>query len=134
VRITTPYCTNFNAKKDLVRTIIELLKAGKPLPMVEDNLFVPTYIPNINAAIANICNNFVPQIYHVVPEFGYSAYEVGQIIARNFGLSPSLVQKTTFDVFNNGKAPRPQFSKLTNTRNLGLTMQNFEDGIKLLLN
>lgn len=133
VRLTTPYRASFEPKKDIVRTIKSLLEQGKELTMITDNLLVPTYIDDIAHAIGHLAHHYSPEIYHTVGSTAHSAYEMGQLIAKRWNLDASLIKSTTHAEYSHGRAAaRPQYAHIISTKDLGVKMVGFEEGLKLI--
>ena len=130
VRIAYPYRAHYDAKKDFMRTIRDLIKQGKTVAGITDSMFTPTLIDDIAFGLKHLMNNFSPEIYHLVGAQSLSPHDAFVAIARAFGLDQSLIQKTTFDEYFKGKAKRPQYSEAVSKKNTFYTMHGFEDGLK----
>lgn len=128
IRISYPYRTKFNNKKDIVRKIKSLLEQGKELSMVTDSLIVPTFIDDIGYALKNLLSkNLSSKIFHLVGTQALSPYELGKIIAKTFGLDESLIKPTTYKEYSRGRAKRPQFSDIRSRNNNFYKMRGFEE-------
>lgn len=130
VRIAYPYRAAYDAKKDFMRTIRDLVKQGKTIAGITDSSFTPTFIDDVAFGLKHLMNNFSPEIYHLVGAQTLSPHDAFVAIARAFGLDQSLIQQTTFDEYFKGKAKRPQYSKVVSKKNNFYTMHGFEDGLK----
>ncbi len=115
VRIEVPFVARFFSKKDLVRTIIETLRAGRQFTAVSDNRMTPTFVDDIVAALDVLINNSAAGIYHVAGTSAHSAYEVAQLVAETFGLDKSLIVSQTHEEFQRSRsgAARPQYNWLS---------------------
>lgn len=133
VRLSYPYRQNFEPKKDFVRTVKSLLEQKKELQMVEDSLFVPTFIDDVAGALSHLMKNYRPEIYHIVGASSLSPFESGKLIARTWNLDESLVKPITYKEYFNGKAQRPQFSDIRSKKNHFSPMKTFQEGLKLLI-
>lgn len=133
IRLTTPYRASFEPKKDIVRTIKSLLEQGKELTMITDNLLVPTYIDDIALATGHLLAHYSPEIFHSVGATAHSAYDMGQMIAKRWNLDASLIKPTTHTEYSHGRAAaRPQYAHIISTKDLGVKMVGFEEGLGLL--
>lgn len=133
VRLSYPYRKEFEQKKDFVRTIKSLLEQQKEIAMVEDSLFVPTFIDDIAYSLSHLINNYFPEIYHIVGENSLSPFEAGKLIAKNWNLDEHLIKPVSYTEYFNGKAQRPKLSDIQSKKNTFQTMKTFEEGLKLLI-
>lgn len=129
VRIDYPYRAYYESKRDFVRTIKYLLEQKKPLQMVTDSLFTPTYIDDIAYSLDYLMNHFSPEIFHIVGGNSLSPYEAGLCIAKSFGLNKSLITPTSYKNYFAGKAKRPQYAELKSKRNAFYRMKTFQEGL-----
>ncbi len=132
IRLSYPYRQKFDEKKDFVRTISDLLKDGKEVKMVDDSRITPTFIDDMAVALDHLIENYSPEIYHLVGADSMSPFEAGLKIARHFGLDSSLLKPISYEEYFKGKAKRPQYAIITNTKNIGISMKSFELGLKEL--
>lgn len=130
VRIAYPYRKAFEKKRDFVRTIAMLLGQGKEVSLIKDTLITPTYIDDIAHSLQHLINNYSPRIYHIVGSNSLSVYEAGIIIAEAYGFDTSLIKPISFETYFEGKARRPQFSRIQSDRNTFFKMSSFEEGIE----
>lgn len=131
IRISNPYRANPVGKKDFVHKMLERLISGGDIAAPDDQLFVPTFIDDIVAAVDVLMSRSANGIYHVVGSQALSPYAAAGIVAKIYGIDDSLVKPTTFASYFAGKAPIPQKAVLTNDkiRSLGVTMRGFSDGV-----
>lgn len=134
IRIDYPYGGHVDYKKDIVESLVDLLKTKKPFSGVVDQVFTPTYIDDIAFAIRHLAQNFKPEIYHIVGADPLSGYDVVQTIGKVYGLDTSHVTQTTYDKFYKGKAQRPKNSFMKSKNNDFYTMKTFEEGLLDLKN
>lgn len=134
VRISYPYGTSPAPKKGFVRTLASLLSQGKQLHMVTDSQFTPTYIDDIASALEYLMHHYQPEIYHIAGSESLSPYEAGMIIAQEYGYDTNLIQKTTYEAYFKGKAPRPQYSIFQSIKNTFYPMRSFREGVKDIIN
>lgn len=131
-RISYPYRSEFEMKKDFARALIEKLKTGQSLTMVTDHIMNPTFIDDIAYAIDSLIQKNEKGIFHVVGSQSLSPYEAGLFICKVFSLDNSKITKTTRGEFFKGRAPRGFNLSLKNDKikRLGITMRTFEEGLK----
>lgn len=128
-RLTTPYRKEFNGKKDVVRTLKSVLEEGKQLHMITDNLVVPTFIDDIALALGHLIENYSPEIFHLVGSQAVSSYQMALMIADRWHLDKSLISFTTYAEYAKDKAARPQWSHIISTKDVGVRMKSFEEGL-----
>lgn len=132
IRIANPYRANPVGKKDFVHKMLERLTQGQSLMGPTDQTFVPTYIDDIAVALEALITHNSSGLYHVVGSTALSPYDAALAIARVWGFSESLVQKTTFGQFFKDRAPIPQYAALKNNKiqALGVRMRTFDEGLQ----
>jgi dTDP-4-dehydrorhamnose reductase len=130
VRLSYPYRSQFEPKKDFVRGIKSLLEQKKTLTMVTDSLMTPTFIDDIAYGLKYLFNNYSPEIYHLVGVNSLSPYDAGKLIAKTFNLDSSLIQPTTYKKYFINKAPRPQYSDIKSKKNNFYQMKSFKEGLE----
>lgn len=132
IRISNPYRAQPVGKKDFVHKILERLQAGQTVTAPTDQLFVPTFIDDIAAAIGVLVKQNASGIYHVVPGTGISPFDAAAAIAKTWVCDRSLVIPTTFVEYFVDRAPAPQYAVLTNEKitALGVVMHDFVHGIE----
>ncbi len=130
IRISNPYRANPVGKKDFVHKMLERLRLGQTVTAPADQIFAPTFIDDIAAALRVLVRLGASGIYHVVGS-PLSPYEAAGIIAQVFGCDKTLIQKTSFAAMFAGRAPVPQYAALKNDKiqSLGLKMHSFVEGI-----
>ena len=126
-RISNPYGNSPAQKPDFVKKLALMLKKGRTLSMVTDSLMTPTHIDDIAYSIKHLINHFSPETYHIVGSRSYSPFEIGRMIAEKNNISKKLILPTSFKEYSQGKAPRPQYSKIVSTKNNFHKMKSFED-------
>ena len=132
VRISYPYRSIFEAKKDIVRKVKSFLEAGKPLSMVEDSLIVPTFIDDIAEGLGYLMNNFSNEVFHLVGKDAMSPFTLATTIANVFNLDTSLVGKTTYAKYFADKAKGPQYGDIRSEKNTFYSMHTFEEGLHII--
>lgn len=130
-RIAYPYRANFT-KLDFFRAILKRLQGGLPVAAVTDHIFTPTFIDDIASALENLISNNSQGVFHVVGSQSLTPHEAVSLIADEFRLDKSKVNKTTRSEFFNNCAPRPFQLALKNDRitKLGVRMRTFEEGMR----
>lgn len=132
VRISYPYRSAYEIKKDIFRTLKGLLEGGKTLSMVNDSLMVPTFIDDIAFGLKYLMNNFSKETFHLVGADAMSPYTLATLIAKTFRLNESLVGKTTYDAYFINKAKGPRYSDIRSTKNTFYKMHTFEEGLSII--
>ncbi len=113
VRLSYPYGYSPSPKKSFAVRIKELLEEGKRLYMITDSLFTPTPLTYIVSGLEYLIKNYQPETYHLVGLESYSPYKFGIKIAQKYHLNQTLIHPIIFKEYSKGKAPRPQWSKIT---------------------
>lgn len=132
VRIDYPYGSHVEYKKDLVESLIDILKDHKPLQGINDQIMTPTYIDDIAHSLNYLIHHYSPQTYHIVGSDSLSGLDIIHTIGKVFNLDTSYVTETTYDNFYKGKAPRPKKSIMKSKNNSFHTMLTFEEGLQQL--
>lgn len=132
VRIAYPYRAEFEIKKDFVRAIKEKLTSNQKVSALTDHILTPTFIDDIAYALKTLIENNASGIYHVVGSSHLTPFEAATKIAEIFNLSPTLIEKTTREVYFSERAFRPFQLALKNDkiRKLGVKMRGFEEGLQ----
>lgn len=131
IRISNPYRAHPVGKKDWVHKMLERLQAGTPITGATDQLFTPTFIDDIAAALRVLVNMNASGIYHVVSAPPISPFDAGLTLAEIYGYRANLVQKVTFAEMFANRAPIPQYAVLSNAKisALGIRMHSFREGV-----
>lgn len=134
VRLSFPYGHTTGAKKDFVGKLRERFEANQPISAPVDQVFTPTYIPDIAMGIKNIIEKNASGIYHLVGSQHLTSYEASLLIAQTFGYNASLVQSTTASEYYKDKAPRALKLRISNSKiqELGIIPRSFSEGLSLL--
>ena len=134
VRIANPYGPKESGKKDFVHKIAEDLKKGSFIKAPSDQLFIPTFIPDIAASLKLLVYKNAHGIYHVVGNEALSPYQAAKEIARRIGISDDAVQATSFASYFKGRSPRPFHAVLSNDKikKLGARMTSFPNGLEVV--
>lgn len=129
VRISYPYRAIFDQKKDVVRSIIDLLKSGTRIKGITDQILTYTFIDDIAFSLKHLLTNFSPEIYHVVGADSQNGYDSILQICDVFGLDKSKVDQTTYGEFYANKAARPKNGTTISTKNNFYPMKTLHDGL-----
>jgi dTDP-4-dehydrorhamnose reductase len=137
IRISNPYracpvgLPAQAGKKDFVHKMLESMQTGQTVKAPSDQIFTPTFIDDIAAALRVLVRLGASGIYHVVGS-PISPYKAAGVIAKIFGYDKALVQKTSFAAMFAGRAPVPQYAALKNDKikSLGVGMHAFDDGMR----
>lgn len=129
VRISYPYRAIFDQKKDVVRSIIDLLKSGTRIKGITDQILTYTFIDDIAFSLKHLFTNFSPEIYHIVGADSQTGYDSIMQICDVFGLDKTKVDQTTYDQFYAGRALRPKNGTTISTKNNFYPMKNLHDGL-----
>lgn len=131
LRLAYPYGTTSVIKKDFVRNIQSKLVLGETISGITDNLFTPTFVPDIAEALDVLIQKKAQGVYHVVGSTSLSSYDAIVAIARHFGYDTSLLEKTTNVNYYSGRAVRPRYLAISNAKitAMGVSMKTFEEGL-----
>ena len=130
VRIAYPYRAGFELKKDFFRTFKSSLEQKKPLTMITNSLMTPTFIDDIAFGLKYLFSNYAPEVFHLVGANSLSPYDACQMVAEKFNLDKSLIGKTTYGKYVEGKAQLPQFVTIKSKKNNFYKMKTFEQGLE----
>jgi dTDP-4-dehydrorhamnose reductase len=127
-RIAFPFRAEFEAKKDIVRKIIDGLKNRSLYPMFADQITTPTFIDDIALAMEYFITKRPQGVFHLVASSFQSPYELALMIAEVFGFDKRLVKTGSLEKYQKGLPPgsRPW------QKNLGLSNQKLTNiGVKM---
>lgn len=115
VRIAFPYRAHFEPKVDLVRWMINNLKDGQSIKLIDDQEITPTFIDDAVFAMAALLVEGETGIYHAVSPQPITPYAMGLTVCDVFGFNKSLIEPIAFDVYQQTSekiAQRPRTSIL----------------------
>jgi dTDP-4-dehydrorhamnose reductase len=130
IRIDYPYGHRTAEKNDFVHTLINMLRERKPIKGIVDQIFTPTYIDDIAAAISYLAYNFTPSVYHIVGSDSLSGIDAITLIGEVFEIDTDWVDTTTYKEFYKDKAARPRNNIMKSTRNNFVEMKSFREGLE----
>lgn len=133
-RITYPYRAKFSPKKDFVRTLIDNLNNKERVYLMIDHIFTPTFIDDIAQGIKLLIEKNETGTYHLVGSQSLTPYDAGLLIAEEFNLDKSLIEKTTSTEYLKDKAHRPLKLASSNDKitSIGGHFSGFAEGIKIV--
>lgn len=132
VRIEYPYRASFEPKKDFVRAIKTRLESGLVVNSITDSLMTPTFIDDIAQSLKHLMHHFSPEIIHIVGADCLSPYDAALAIAKHWHLDETLITKTTYAEYFQGKAARPKLADVRSRKNHFHKMKTFEEGLSCL--
>lgn len=130
IRISYPYRSNFELKKDFFRTFRSYLESNKPLSMITDSLMTPTFIDDIAFGLKYLFNNYRSEIFHLVGSQSISPYDAAIKVAETFGLDKSLIEKTTYEEYIKNKPGLPKLADIRSKKNNFWKMKSFSEGLE----
>lgn len=98
-RIAYPYRAKYDAKKDIVRKIIDGFTNHKLNPFFTDQITTPTFVDDIATALDYFFQNQPQGIYHLVGSSSQSPYQMAQLIADTFGFDKSEIKPGSLDEY-----------------------------------
>ncbi|PKK85299.1 MAG: dTDP-4-dehydrorhamnose reductase [Thermoplasmata archaeon HGW-Thermoplasmata-1] len=98
-------------KSNFVMWVIDSLKNGKEISVVNDQFTTPTYVGDLSEMILALMKNDCRGTYHTCGAERINRYDFAVKIADVFGLDASLIKPTTSDKLN-WTAKRPMDSSL----------------------
>lgn len=124
----------FPGKKDFYHIFLDLLQKGDPFKVIADAKVTPTYIDDFSEALKILIEKEANEIFHIVGSQSLTAYEAVQLMADKLGFNKDLIGKNYLEDFYKGRAPRPKFSVLNNSKisGLGVKMRRFDEIINSL--
>jgi len=113
------YGSGVNIRPSFVTWVIEQLKSGKKINIVDDQIGNPTFVDDLSEGIYRLLDSEEFGLFHICGNEVCSRYEFALKIAKIFGLDSSLINKVSTKDLEQ-KAPRPKNSsfnmdKLFNT-------------------
>lgn len=103
VRISMPYSSFYELKKDIARFFLGQLKLGNKVSAVSDQQITPTLVNNIANALKIITENQSLGIYHVSCTDPLTPLDFVKTIAKTFKLDYSLISGVSLEEFNKNK-------------------------------
>lgn len=129
VRLSYPYRSHYELKKDFVMSLRTALEQKKTLTMVTDSIITPTFVDDIAYSFGYLFENFSNDIFHIVGLDSLSPFDAGLKIAKIFNLNQTFIRPTTYNGYYQNKAKRPQYSEIKSKKNTFYKMRSFEEGL-----
>ena len=100
--------------------------------VIVDQLVTPTLIDDLANALRLLLSGNTTGIIHAVGSEPLTPYQAALALAARFRYDTSLIKIITLDDYYQGKAHRPRYLSIDNSkiRSLGLRMSTFEEGLK----
>jgi dTDP-4-dehydrorhamnose reductase len=97
------------------RTILDRVRAGKSLKIINDQIGSPTYAPDLAAATLDLIDKHVSGIHHVNNTGQGSWFDLAHAVLKQFNVSADLIPVTTeqYAALRLGSAHRPPFSVMS---------------------
>lgn len=103
VRISMPFSSHYDLKKDVARFFLEKLKKEEQIKAVKDQKITPTVTNDIVDALKILIENKSLGLYHISSRDTVTPLEFAKIIAEVFNLNYSLINSMSLDEFNQNK-------------------------------
>jgi dTDP-4-dehydrorhamnose reductase len=102
-------------RPNFVTWLLDELRAGNAVDIVDDQISTPTYAPDLAEACVEAVERDLTGVYHAAGPASMSRYEFSTVLADTFDLDESLVRPTTTAEFGQ-EAPRPEDGSLDSAR------------------
>lgn len=136
VRIAFPYRTDFAAKTDFARRLVELARLDRLPSLFSDQRISPTWVPDVSRALDRLIEERAIGVVHVCSPEPTTPFEFGSELLARVPAMRSKPVPGSIRGFNQqaGRAPRPEQGGLSCGRadELGIRLTNWRDGIELL--
>ncbi len=103
VRISMPFSSHYELKKDVARFFLGELKSGNQIKAIGDQRITPTLVNDIANALEILVQNNSLGIYHVSSKDSVSPSEFVKTMAEVFNLDYSLISEVNLDEYNKTK-------------------------------
>lgn len=105
-RISMPYCIDYPIKKDVARFFLNQLKQGLKVYAIDGQKITPTFTDDLANAFALIVKKSPRGIYNLSVTDYITPFEFAKKIALEFGFDPDLIDRVSFDEYNNKKTAK----------------------------
>ncbi len=132
VRTCVPYDWNPNAPPNFLMWLVDKLKAGENVSIVNDQWNTPTYNPHLAEILLMLCDRWEPGIYNVSGSDFLNRYDFSLAVCDAFGLNKKFLSPTDSSRFKQ-LAPRPPRAGLKVgkiEKFLGITMMSVREGLE----
>ncbi len=139
LRISMPYGSRSERKKDLGRILLDRLRNGLPIKAVNDAKISPLFVDDLAEVLKKVVENKdIHGIYHVGPADSMTLEQFVRVLAKKVGISETLVSGISFEdywkeKYSKGAARRPKNSWLNSSKLAGaldLKFNNIEINIQ----
>jgi dTDP-4-dehydrorhamnose reductase len=110
---------------NFVETMLRLAYAGREIRVVADQVFSPTYAPDLAKAVLDLVGGSARGIFHLTNSGETSWHEFARQIFREAGVAPSLAAISAQEYAS--AARRPAYSVLANSRAAASGMHPLRD-------
>lgn len=132
VRIANPFRSNFPAKLDFARKLIDLYDKNSLFPLFTDQIITPIFIDELTKPLVKIITNEMEGKFHLVSSDSGTYFEIGKYIlekARNAG---DKVQESSLIEFMKvpGRNKRPIWGGLSTSKTqekLGMKFKSWKE-------
>lgn len=97
-----------------VSKMVQELKAGKILRCAVDQVFSPTYLPDVGSALRLAIESGLRGTFHVAPDERFSRFRIAEMLCERLGRDPAQVQPCHLSDLSFGDK-RPQDTSLDGT-------------------
>lgn len=135
VRTAFPFRAKFELKQDLVRKILNQLKANTLHPMFSDQIITPTFIDDLCQVLKLFIEKKPSGVYHCVGSTSLFPFALAQKIAAVFEIQADIKPISFKDFLKTDPRPRQQFLKLSNAKlkqEFGLEMKTIDEALAVL--
>ncbi|HVZ12343.1 MAG TPA: NAD(P)-dependent oxidoreductase [Patescibacteria group bacterium] len=132
VRIAYPFGYKSPLKRDLIWTLVELLRTKEIVELVSDQTITPTFIDDIAYGLDFLINKDTSGIINLVGNNFISPRDIGVALAREYNIPETKIELTTRGKLYKGRAARPFNVSMKNDKlvSLGFQMTDFFEALK----
>lgn len=116
LRPSFPFRSNFKAKKDIVRKIIEGLEKDKLPPMFDDHFITPTFIDDLCKVFFMFTLKRPSGIYHATGSSHVSDFELATMVKETFGLKGKIKSSSIESYLQKAKRPYQKSLRMSNRK------------------
>jgi dTDP-4-dehydrorhamnose reductase len=132
IRLDNPFRTAYPGKGDIIRKILEGIRAKSLRPQFADTIITPTYVDDIAYAVEKLLLTTPGGIFHITGGAALSPFALAQKTARIFGLDAGEVKRGSLTEYLTvpTNRPYPRYLHLSNqkaAKELGITMRTLDE-------
>ena len=133
VRLSFPYGYQSEVKKDVLWSVVGLMRGKDEVSLISDQTITPTFIDDIAFGLEFLLQKNATGIYHLTGSSSLSPKEIGKKAKIAFGLTTQINDSSLAEVYKD-KAQRPFQSIVKNDKlkNLGFVPKTFDEGLDLI--